>query len=118
MKRKLLSLMLLPAICHSAIICYVYDHKKPHTTNKTIRCPDPADTCFTERSRKDGELISRSCVWAGHCTERKICGRQSKQCNLHCCHRPRCNNSEKTKINQSFTFMITFVTYFWCFLHF
>ena len=97
----LIPLLFVP-IYHSAIVCFEYDNRRPELTNKTIRCPDPADTCFTERSSRGGQLLSRSCVWKGHCTEKTICGKsQSRQCDLHCCHTPLCNGAVGRRLGKS-----------------
>lgn len=77
----------------SSIQCFDYNSTQSDILNNTIKCPDPADSCFTVK-REDGLLMVRSCIWEGHCTERTICGIKAA-CQLHCCHTPLCNSTSR-----------------------
>jgi hypothetical protein len=86
----------------SSVQCFSYDSTHPNILmNNTIKCPDPADSCFTVK-REDGFVITRSCIWEGHCTETTICGIKSL-CQLHCCHTPFCNDASSVSITPVYT---------------
>ena len=93
---KLLTFLRLLEFVVCDIACYHCRNTSIHSCgNRTITCRRPADACYITLSESN-TMMSRSCVWNGHCLPQFLCNGVAS-CDLHCCYgEDLCNNGSDT----------------------
>ena len=94
--------ILLLSICIGNVLSIITCYHCTNTSvdlcgNKTITCRYPADTCYS-MLQHNKTLMSRSCVWMGHCSPTFLC-KDDPYCDLQCCYEDICNSERMKKIS-------------------